>query len=147
MGMHPGRARHVSFRNDENGVAAVEFAIIANVFILLLTGLCGFGIYLSASHSMQQLAAEAARSAVGGIDQAEQEGLARTHIAAKANDHPFLKAEHIATTVTHPDSSVITITVSYDTSHLPVLNMLTGLSLPQGTMTATSSVRVGSIAP
>jgi len=147
MGKHMRRARRTGIGAAEHGVAAVEFAIIANVFILLLTGLSGFGVYLSASHSLQQLAAEAARSAVGGITQSEQEDLARSHIATKAGSHAFLKSEHLGATVSHPDGSVISVTISYDTSHLPVLNMLTGLNLPQGTMQATSTVRVGSVTP
>lgn len=147
MGEPLGRNRVACFGAAEGGVAAVEFAVVANVFLLLLTGLSGFGIYLSASHSLQQLSAEAARSAIGGITQAEQEGLARAYVTSKAEDHPFLEDAHVGTSVTRPDGSTITVTVNYDTSHLPVLNLLTGLDLPHGTMTATSSVRVGSNAP
>ena len=147
MGKQISDTAGARFGSARDGVAAIEFAIVANVFILLLTGLSGFGIYLSASHSLQQLAAEAARSAVAGITHAEQESLARSHITTKADDHPFLKAEHLGASVTRPRGPVITVTVSYDTRHLPVLDMLSGLTLPHGTMTASSSVRVGSAAP
>ena len=55
--------RHLrGFGQDGCGTAVVEFAIIAPVFILVLFLMIGFGIYLSAAHSVQQLAADAARA-------------------------------------------------------------------------------------
>ena len=55
------------FGRDKKGAAAVEFALIAPLFFLLLLTLVAFGIYLTAAHSLQQLTADAARTAIAGL--------------------------------------------------------------------------------
>ncbi|RVD33089.1 pilus assembly protein, partial [Mesorhizobium sp. M4A.F.Ca.ET.020.02.1.1] len=63
---------HVSwsrFRADAVGTTAVEFAMLAPLFILLLLGMVAYGIYFGASHSVQQIAADAARTAIAGLNQ------------------------------------------------------------------------------
>jgi Flp pilus assembly protein TadG len=49
------------FRADTAGTSAVEFAMLAPLFILLLLGMVAYGIYFGASHWVQQIAADAAR--------------------------------------------------------------------------------------
>jgi len=48
------------FRADAAGTSAVEFAMLAPIFVLLLPGMVAYGIYFGASHSVQQIAADAA---------------------------------------------------------------------------------------
>lgn len=45
-------------RNQASGSTAVEFAILAPVYLLLMPGLNAYGIYLGAAHSVQRLSAE-----------------------------------------------------------------------------------------
>lgn len=130
-------------REDREGVATIEFAIVANLFIFLVTCLAGFGMYLSASHSLQQISAEAARSAVAGLTVEEQTKLVADYIAQYGGEYPFLQSAQITGVVTHPSSSVISVSVSYDVSDLPVMGMLTGLPIPHGTITANTNLRLG----
>ncbi|MBL8581266.1 MAG: pilus assembly protein, partial [Rhizobiaceae bacterium] len=65
--------RSKEFIKEDKATSAVEFAIIAPVFILVLFGLIAYGIYFGASHSVQQLAADAARTAVAGLNAEERE--------------------------------------------------------------------------
>jgi len=50
-------------RRDQSGATAVEFAFLAPVLILILMGITGYGGYFWMSHSVQQLANDAARAA------------------------------------------------------------------------------------
>ena len=53
-----------AFRGGEKGAVAVEFALIAPLLIALVFGIISFGYLFGVSHSVQQLAAEAARVSV-----------------------------------------------------------------------------------
>ncbi len=53
---------------DDSGVAAIEFAFIAPILILLLTGIIQFGAVLFVQHNMGEIARESARRvAVGAM--------------------------------------------------------------------------------
>ncbi len=56
------------FKRNKSGTAAVEFAILAPVFLLILMGMIAFGLYLGVANAVQQLAADATRTALAGID-------------------------------------------------------------------------------
>jgi Flp pilus assembly protein TadG len=56
--------------------AAVEFAIIFPIFLMLLFGIISFGAYLAVVHGIQQLAAEATRAAIAGLSDSERVTLA-----------------------------------------------------------------------
>ena len=53
--------------SDNSGVAAIEFAIVAPIFFLMVFGMLAYAIYFGVVHSVQQLAADAARVSVGGL--------------------------------------------------------------------------------
>ncbi|WP_410722722.1 TadE/TadG family type IV pilus assembly protein, partial [Burkholderia sp. SIMBA_052] len=41
------------FRSNDKGAAAIEFAIIAPLFLLVMLTLIAYAIYLTAAHSVQ----------------------------------------------------------------------------------------------
>ncbi|TIV84131.1 MAG: pilus assembly protein, partial [Mesorhizobium sp.] len=78
------------YRADATGTSAVEFAMLAPVFILLLLGMVAYGIYFGASHSVQQIAADAARTAIAGLNQTERQALVTDFIARDVSGYPFV---------------------------------------------------------
>jgi Flp pilus assembly protein TadG len=50
-------------RRDDNGAAAVEFALVLPLLVLLLFGIISYGVMLSFRQSLSQAAAEGARAA------------------------------------------------------------------------------------
>ncbi|MFZ5617034.1 MAG: TadE family protein, partial [Pseudomonadota bacterium] len=60
------------FIANRSGASAVEFAIVAPVLLAMLLGMLAYGIYLSADHSVRQLAADVARETIAGIDDEER---------------------------------------------------------------------------
>lgn len=75
------------FPRNQRVTRAVEFAFVAPI-LLLLFGIMDyvFGI----DHSIQQIAAEAARSSVSGLNDAERSRIARDFIAAHARSYTFI---------------------------------------------------------
>lgn len=132
----------------KNKVAsAVEFAIIAPLFLFILFGLIVFGIYLGASHSVQQIAASAARASIAGLDASERTELAETYIDHNAGDFPLIVPAYLSVSSEAHDAGPDTfrITVSYDTSHLPIWDLFPAVfGLPK-TISTTSVIRDGGI--
>ncbi len=135
----------VLFSRNKAGTAAVEFAILAPVFLLLLMGVIAFGIYLGAANAVQQLAADATRTALAGIDATERQTLAATYIQKNAAKYSLINPAQIQTTIDNAasDPSQFTVTISYNAANLPIWNLMTGLPLPGKTITRASTIRLG----
>jgi Flp pilus assembly protein TadG len=130
---------------DQSGTSAVEFAIIAPVFLFMIAGMLAYGIYFGAAHSVQQAAADAARASVAGLDNDERRDLAEAAISASIPQDGFLKPDHVTVTVTEdPDlPEIFYITVTYDAAHLPIWDIGPPLPLPSPTIQRTSAIRHG----
>lgn len=126
------------------GVAAVEFAIIAPVFLFMVAGMIAYGVYFGAAHSVQQMAAEAARASVAGLDDDERRDLA-VAVIGSATSGGFLIPENLEVEVAPlPDQDdIYVITVIYDASHLPIWNLGPPLPLPDRQIRRSSAIRVG----
>ena len=74
------------FLDARDGAIAVEFAMIAPVFLMIVFGILMYGSYLAVIHGVQQLAAEAARSSIAGLSETERSSLANAYVSRLA--HP-----------------------------------------------------------
>ena len=63
------------FKRNKSGTAAVEFAILAPVFLLILMGMIAFGLYLGVANAVQQLA----EAPVGSGRGSRQQGVRTQH--------------------------------------------------------------------
>ena len=66
---------------DMRGAAIVEFALVLPLLICLLMGVLGYGQYFLLAHSVQQIANDAARATVAGLDGDERRQLAKASVA------------------------------------------------------------------
>lgn len=129
------------------GSAAVEFAILAPLFIFLFMGLFGYGVYFGASHSVQQLAADAARSSIAGLDEEDRRVLASGFIERNASGYMFIDPELLLVEV-HGSNSDVTqfeVRVSYDASQLPIWGLFGGVAMPDQTIVRRSTIRIGGL--
>ena len=69
-------------RVRREGAAAVEFALVGPILILLLIAIVVYGGWFLMAQSVQALASEGARAAVGGLDAVERDALARREVTA-----------------------------------------------------------------
>ena len=80
-----------SFAAGTSGTAAVEFALLLPLYLFLLLGMTAYGIYFGAAHSVQQLSADAARTAIAGLDAQERQRLAHSFIERNADGYLFIR--------------------------------------------------------
>lgn len=132
-------------RREERGSIAVEFALIFPVALVFFMGLLAYGIYFGAVHSVQQLAADAARASVGGLNDAERASIATAHVAASGGSYPLLAPERISVSAgaLAADPSQFEVRVSFDSGALPIW-VLSGLvPLPDQTIERVAVVKRG----
>lgn len=144
----PASPRHLlQFLTCRSGASAIEFAIIAPVFILLVFGMIAYGIYFGAMHSVQQIAADAARTAIAGLDENERKTLAQRFIDLNADGYVFIDGTKLVVTVndSKADAEQFVVSLRYDAGQLPIWNLLPMLPLPEKTIVRSSTIRVGGI--
>lgn len=134
------------FLCSRTGAAAVEFAIVAPIFILLFMGMVAYGIYFGAMHSLQQLAADAARISIAGLDAGEREMLVGRFLDSHTNGYAFLKRDKLQVEIgDSADGTQFTVTLSYDAGNLPIWSLLDRLPLPGEIISRSSTIRIGGI--
>ena len=98
---------------NARGVAAVEFALVAPVFIALLMGTVTYASYFLSAHTIQQIANDSARAAIAGMDDQERTAIAQSTVAAHVAGYPFLQGQVKNVDVKRSDATV-TVRVAYD---------------------------------
>jgi Flp pilus assembly protein TadG len=143
--MRARRKRALS--NDESGVAALEFAIVAPMFIVIMLGILVYGMYFTVAQSVQQLASEAARAAIGGLSDGERQSLALARAASQVNTYPLLMSEHftVASAADPADPDLFQVTITYDATHLGLGPFSALLPVPADQIVRTSIIRRGGL--
>lgn len=132
-------------RKDCRGVAAIEFAMIAPVFFILLLGIAAYGVYFSAVSSLQELTADAARASVAGMSVTERQTIVTNYVAESRTQYRLLSGHPITvTTAPYPgDPTRYSVTLRTDISNLP-LQVTTGfIPMPSAVIQRTAVVRIG----
>jgi Flp pilus assembly protein TadG len=131
-----------SLLRDERGVAAIEFAVILPVFLLLLFGIICYGGYFWMAHDVQQTANDAARAALAGLDATERQQLAERSVATHVADGGSLTLGKTKVRVAERDDNVI-VTVSYDARGSAFWRVMSLLPMPSTTIDRTATVALG----
>lgn len=136
-----------SFATATSGAAAVEFAILLPVYLFFLLGMIAYGIYFGAAHSVQQLSADAARTAIAGLSAEERQALAQQFIERNADGYLFIDRHKLAVEISDStvDESQFDVTLSYDATDLPIWGLWERLPMPSRTILRRSTIRMGGI--
>ncbi|MGV1792420.1 pilus assembly protein [Rhizobium lusitanum] len=134
------------FNRAKEGAAAVEFALIAPLFFLLLLTLVAFAIYLTAAHSLQQLTADAARTAIAGLSADERSQMVQDFVTRSTINDAFINKSRLTVTVATDPANVnqFTVSAAYDASDLPIWNLYT-FAMPDQTIRRYSTIRLGGL--
>lgn len=127
------------------GTAAIEFALVLPLFLLMMVGILSYGFYFGAAHSTAQLAADAARASVAGLTDQQRSDLAQQHIARLASHYVLLDADHITSTAAMlaDDPTVFQVVVRYDSRDLPIWHFAGLLPLPDTVIERTALIKRG----
>lgn len=133
-------------RDSNDGAAAVEFALLAPLFVMLLMSFIAAGIYLSTAYSIQQIAADAARTAVAGMSAQERSQLATGFVDSTALRYPFITKRHLVISAADDpgDPNQFTVSLSYDASELPIWNLYS-FALPDSHIQRHATIRIGGL--
>lgn len=129
-------------RSNRLGSAAVEFAIVGPVFILMLIAMVVYGGWFWLAQSVQTTASEAARAAVGGLDEAERRILVMA-VAADSRSGGLDPAK-LTMDVTTEDG-VLRVRAAYDASGHPVMMLKGLLPSPPVVIERSAVVRAGGV--
>lgn len=130
---------------DEKGASAVEFALVMPVFLLLVLGALAYGIYFGAAHSVQQLAADAARVSVAGLNSEERCDLVRDYIERNASAYVLIDSEKLSFSAapSESDPNQFLVELAYDVTALPIWNIYPPIPMPGQTIRFASTIRNG----
>ncbi len=131
---------------DRSGASAVEFAILAPLFLVVLFTMTAYGIYFGAALSVEQIAADAARYSVAGLTTDERSTLAREYVSQATFDNPLIDRQNLKVDVEAdpeaPDQFVVS--VSYDADKLPIWDLFS-FPLPSRQIRRFATIRIGGV--
>ena len=125
-------ARSMQLFRRREGVAAVEFALIAPLLTAFFFGTICFATVLSTTNGLQQLAAESARASVAGLSDPERDTLVRSFVSANLGAYPFLSSSKLTVTTTSltTPSPGFQVSLTYDLSTSFIYQFAALLPLP-----------------
>ena len=136
-----GQTFKASWLRARSGAAAVEFAFVGPLFVVILLGIMSYGGYFWLAHSVQQLANDAARAAVAGLSATERQSLAQSTIASEISDYAFLTASGVVTTVNTQTNSM-TVSIAYNAAQTPFFALGSLVPMPSSIITRTATIRL-----
>lgn len=134
--------RPENFQRDERGVAAIEFAFVGPILIMLMFSILCYGGYFWIAHAVQQLANDSARAAISGLDDTERKSLAQSSLTAGMVEYGYLKPSAAAVTVVR-NNDKLSIKVVYDASGSGFWGMSKLVPMPSSKIERSAAVRLG----
>lgn len=132
-----------SFLIRRDGNMAVEFALVAPVFLAMLLGIMSYGGYFWMAHSVQEIADDSARAALAGLTADERQTLVRTTLATEIAKYATLNPAAATATYTG-DAQGYTVAISYDASKTNGVFWTGSLvPMPSSTIVRSATIKLG----
>lgn len=119
---------------DEKGTAAIEFAMVASIFLMLLFGIMAFGFQFATRIALSYAVAEGGRAAVAGINDEERTDLAMEAINNVLQAYaPLVDPSRAAPSVTDDGLTAegqrkLLISISYSDTRFAILPFVPDMS-------------------
>jgi len=138
--------RKRQLRTCEQGLAALEFALLAPALLMLVFAVVLYSFYFAALMGVRHAAIEGARAAVAGLSTAERTALAQDRAQAVISGYGTLLAAGGGPVVTAvPDATgTFRVRVSYNMSGSPMMRYAAFVPMPSPTVSASVIVTNGS---
>lgn len=122
--------------SDRKGTAIIEFAILLPVLVTILMGMICYGLYFGAAHSVQQLAADAARHSIAGETLAERQTMVASFVTANGPSYFLVRSERLSeVSATAQAGGRLRVRISYNATWLPIFGFEKLVPLPPSTIT------------
>jgi Flp pilus assembly protein TadG len=129
---------------NEAGAAAIEFAMVASTFFVLIFGILIYGSYFASLSLVNHIAFEAARAAVSGLSDDERSTLAQARAAALVQSYDgFLNGESVEVSSAELGNGIYAVTVTHEFDAFGLMSAITILPLPPAHQTATYEMSRG----
>lgn len=148
VGLSAGRRRGTrlpaaSLASATRGAVLVEVALSLPILIIMIFGIIAYGAWLGTASAVQQLANEAARAALAGLDTSERDTLVDQAVTRGATGSPLLRRELLSVTKSQ-DGAFYSVAVTYDVGQSPLFTA-SPVPLPAGRIQRTSVVKLGTL--
>lgn len=139
--------RVICFRTDRRGSSSVEFALVAPILFMFAFGIIVYGLYFGAAHALQQIAAEAARSSVAGLNVAERDSLAQQSVDRALSGSSLFRREDVTVQVGEDptDRDIYVVTLSFDSRSMGFASVAGLVPVPSVILTRSMRVRRGGL--
>jgi Flp pilus assembly protein TadG len=128
---------------NSDATSAIEFAIVAPVFFVLVFGIAIYGAYFASLSLVNHIAYEAARATIAGLSDDERASLAEVRADELISSFSgFLNPEAITVSSGAQQDGLYAVTVQYRFNDLG-LSSLSLLPMPPTSETATYTVSHG----
>jgi len=141
-GFRARRSAAEPFVRSRAGGAAVEFAIIGPMLLLILSGIFSYGGYFLTAHTIQQITNDAARAALAGLDDNERASLAREAAQAGLRGQEFMRGELIRLDVAR-EGAALSVALTYDASDDMYWAFQSLMPVPSPAISRTATIRLG----
>lgn len=126
---------------SDRGASAVEFALVAPLFLLILLGILAYGGYFWRAHALQQVANDAARAAIAGLTAPERASIARATVQSEIGRLGGIEPARAAVTVSEEEDAIL-VTLAYD-ARQDVFFQLPLVPMPAPVISRIAAVRLG----
>ena len=111
--------------SQDSGLAAMEFVLVAPLFLMLIFATAVLGIYFGTWLAVSNAAAESARASVAGLSETERGGLAekaaKTIFAGYAPTFNWDKVTNFEAVAMKDNPNLFQVSITYDISGLKIL--------------------------
>lgn len=122
----------------------MEFAIVGPILLVIMSGIFTYGGYFLTAHTVQQIANDAARAAIAGLDDEERLSLARQATQAGLRDQTYMRGAVSDVALSRIESS-LSIRVTYDASEDIYWAFQALLPVPSPAISRTATIRMGGL--
>jgi Flp pilus assembly protein TadG len=127
---------------DIRGVAVVEMAIVLPVLLVILMGIVTYGSWFLTAHSVQQVANDAARASLAGVNATDRANIVNASVATSVRRGGTLSATHTSVAI-DDDGATLVVHLSYDASSNPLFTA-SMLPLPEKVIRRDAVIRLES---
>jgi Flp pilus assembly protein TadG len=105
-------------RSEISGAGAVEFALLAPVFLWILVGIVVYGTLFGIEHQLRELSSAAARAAVAGLSDGERRLLVARYVSDRSGSLVLIDRSKLTVSVSAADPATrsFAVDIGYDLS-------------------------------